>query len=209
MSAFVGNVQRAFRGCMFRVTADLLLAIDDSRSAHERVGDDALFDCIALRWTRTDETHLTPQCRGRADWPQARGPDRRFSQRGKGRAQQIERLRLPVVAFVVLEVSIGPGGVCPARISSGSWLSIPFCCRSMTPPTSKTTMRGPFTRSAARSVPLPSFSSEVTRTTCAASRLKPGSGTTADCHCHSAKAEQTTSEATRKWRSGFTAAGEN
>ena len=57
----------------------------------------------------------------------------------------------------------GDGAVCPAIVTSGFLIIKGLRSRSITPPTSKTIIRGPSSSNAALKVPGPSFSNEVTR----------------------------------------------
>jgi len=68
-----------------------------------------------------------------------------------------------------MRVMPGDGAVCPAMVTKGSSMTSVLCSKSITPPTSKTTRRGPCASSAARSEPGPSASRFVTRRMCPSS----------------------------------------
>ena len=62
-----------------------------------------------------------------------------------------------------INVIPGAGAVCPAIVKNGSVIISVCSCRSITPPTSNTTMRGPVSANAADNEPAPFNASVVTR----------------------------------------------
>src|SRR6185503_9323544 len=116
-----------------------------------------------------------------------------------------------------ISVIPGEGAVCPAIVTFGSVMRSVWRSRSMTPPTSKTMMRGSPRASAARNEPSPSLASEVTLTmrpprppgVVAAQPTAPGNASGAACRawrCPSAPSGNATQAIARPAASVFTIA---